>query len=243
MISSKMTNNWFKNNKLKCVILCAGRGKRIIPFSEEVPKVMITIKNKPALGFIIDYWKKYTKNFVFVVGYKKEQVMDYVRTLPINSEFVEQKHLKGIADAISYVENLVSDQFIVLLGDCVYNGTFNFPDELQQGVGVQKVDNPEYIKLNYSIKITDDIITQVVEKPKKIINDLCGMGVYFFNKKVFDYIKNTPASSLRNEIEITDVIENMIKSGEEIKPIFFKGEYLNITYPEDIKKAEKFIIE
>ena len=70
----------------KCVILCGGRGTRIIPYSEYVPKVMIEIKGKPALGYVIDYWKKYTQDFIFVVGYKKELVIEYISKLITNPQ-------------------------------------------------------------------------------------------------------------------------------------------------------------
>jgi len=236
-----MNNRWFDDKKLKCVVLCAGSGKRILPHSKETPKVMIEIENKPILGYIIDYWKRYTNDFIFVVGYKKEQIIEYVSKLSINAKFVEQKELNGIADALSYVKGLVSDNFIVVLGDCIYKGEFNYPKDMRQRIGVRKTVDIEDIKGNYSVEIKNDIICKVVEKPKKIINDLCGMGFYFFNKKVFDYIRITKPSKLRNEVEITDVIQNMIDAGEKIKPSFFNGEYINITFPEDIKKAKKLL--
>lgn len=236
-----MSNNLFDFKNMKCVVLCAGRGNRLLPYSQDFPKVMFKIKDKPILNYVIDYWKKYTNNFIFVVGYKKEQVIDYVKELPINSEFVEQKKLNGIADALSYTSDIVSDKFMLILGDCIYFGEFSIPEKMEQGIGIQKTNNTEFIKLNYSVLITNSLVSNVVEKPKKIINDLCGMGVYFFDKKVFEYIKKTKPSKLRNEVEITDVIQNMINDGEKIKPIFFNGEYLNITFPEDIQKAEKLI--
>lgn len=238
-----MKDDMFGDKELKCVVLCAGKGHRILPYSQEMPKVMIKIRDIPILGYVIDYWKKYTNDFIYVVGYKKEQVIDYVKNLPINSEFVEQKKLKGIADAVSYVKNLVSQKFIVVLGDCIHFGEFSIPKKMIQGIGVHKTDDHDYIKMNYSVEITDDIVSHVVEKPKEIINDLCGMGVYFFDKKVFEYIERTAPSKLRNEVEITDVIQNMIDGGETIKPIFFSGYSLNITFPDDIKKAEELIFK
>ena len=64
------------------------------------------------------------------------------------------------------------------------------------------------------------------------------MGFYFFNRKVFDYIRKTKPSSLRNEIEITDVIQNMIDDGQSITPVFFDGDYINLTYAEDLNRAK-----
>ena len=67
------------------------------------------------------------------------------------------------------------------------------------------------------------------------------MGFYFFNKRVFDYIKLIKSSPLRGEVEITDTIQNMIDSGEKMTPVFFRGNYLNVTYPEDLVKAERLL--
>ncbi len=236
-----MVTPWFKDKDLKCVVLCAGKGIRILPHSEEIPKVMLQLNEKPIIGHVIDYWKKYTNDFIFIVGYRKEQVINYVKKLPINSTFVEQKNIRGIADAISHVENLVSENFIVVLGDCICDGSFNFSKEMEQGVGVWETKNLNDIKQSYSIELEEKFLNKVVEKPIEIPNNCCGMGFYFFNNKVFEYISQTPASELRNEIEITDVIQNMINKGEKIKPVFFEGNYLNITYPNDLKKAEEII--
>jgi len=225
------------NKDLKCVVLCAGKGERISPISNETQKVMIKLGGKPIIHYVIDYWKKYSNNFIFVIGYKKQQVIEYVKKLPINSEFVEQKELKGIGNAVSYVEDFIKDKLIVVLGDCIFRGEFNFPQNMKQGIGVYKTNNENYIKQNYLVKIKNELVYEVKEKPKKVVNNYCGMGFYFFDKRVFNYIKMTNPSKLRNEIEITDVIQNMINSREEINPVFFNGNYLNITSPEDIEKA------
>ena len=232
---------WADSKDLRCVVLCAGRGTRMSVHSQEKPKVMLEIRDKPILQYVIEYWKKYTEDFIFVVGYKGEQVVEFASRLNINSQFVNQKELKGIADAISLTRGLVADRFIVVLGDCLCNGTFDFPDNMEQGVGVWEADDTEDIKRSYSIEISSDLVSWVKEKPKEICNNLCGMGFYFFDKRVFDYIESTTPSSLRGEIEITDTIQNMISSGEKIAPVFCRGDYLNVTYPEDLVEAERLL--
>jgi len=232
-----------ENSPLKCIVLCAGNGERILPHSSIQPKVMIKIHKKPIVEHVIDYWRKYTKDFIFVVGYKRDHIINHVRKLPINAEFVEQKTLNGIADALLQVKSCVSDRFIVALGDCLYNGTFHTLQTDHQSIGVYKTKSDTDIKLNYSIQLNNDnTVKRVIEKPTHIVNNLCGMGVYLFHKKVFDYIKQTKPSALRNEIEITDVIQSMIDAGEQITPAFFNGHYINMTYPEDIHKAERLFI-
>lgn len=234
-----MNKLWPSYKNLKCVVLCAGGGRRAFPLSRGKAKVMIPIKKKPILSYVVNYWKRFTNHFIFVVGYRKEQIMEFVKELPINSQFAEQKELKGIAHALLCAESLLEDRFIMVLGDCICRGNFAFPKDMEQGVGVWKTNNQEDIKRSYLVEIRGDLISKVEEKPKRIINNLCGMGFYFFNREVFHYIRLTRPSKLRNEIEITDVIQNMIKAGERISPVFFHGNYLNITYPEDLKKARE----
>ena len=223
-----------ENKKYKAVVLAAGRGVRIGETSEDLPKVLLPIKGKPLLWYVIDYWRKYVDEFVFVVGHQKEMVVDYLNNLDIKQSSVVQCEPKGIADALMRAKNQINDNFILILGDCYCRGIFDFPDEFEQGVGIWQTQNQEMIKKSYSVEIKDNCLSRVVEKPKEIVNDSCGMGFYFFSQRVFDHIGRTPPSSLRNEVEITDVIEKMIEAGEKIMPIYFQGDYINVNYPEDL---------
>lgn len=236
--------NYIRNGKKEIrpvVVLCAGEGRRLQDLGRSIPKAMVTIHNRPAIRYVIDYWKGFAGEFIFVVGYKKEQIIDFVQAahIGVRALFVEQESPRGIAHAIGCAEKHLRDDFIVVLGDCLCRGAFVFPDSFVQGVGVWKTPNAGSIKQSYSVEVDKNLIRKVVEKPKELTNDLCGMGCYFFNARLFEYIKKTPASSLRNEVEITDVIQRMIDSREEISPLFFNGDYLNITSAEDIAAAEK----
>ncbi|MFH2070130.1 MAG: nucleotidyltransferase family protein [Elusimicrobiota bacterium] len=251
--------DWLTKNT-KCVVLAAGRGKRMLEVGQEIPKVMVEVGGMPLLGWTIDYWSAFSRDFVFVVGYRKELITEYVAGLKgglkdgleggakiISYNFVEQKQPRGIAHAVECAREFIEDKFILVLGDCVCRGNFEPAPGcsggrvMSQGFGVWETDNPRYIKQSYSVEIKDGLVAGVVEKPKGLVNNLCGMGFYFFNGKVFDYIKKTPPSALRGEVEITDVLQNMVSSGERLSPVFFKGEYLNVTSPEDIKTAERIL--
>lgn len=236
-----MLKAWMETHAPKCIILCAGRGDRLNPLTEDKPKVMAEINGRPLIHYVIDFWRQFTESFVFIVGYKKGMVIDYVSRQAVNSAFIEQKERKGIAHAILHAENEIDDKFIVVLGDCLCRGEFKFPEGMDQGVGIWRTSDTEAIHQSYSVDTNGAFIKQVVEKPKMLINDLCGMGYYFFRKKLFDYIRMTPPSSLRNEVEITDVIQKMIDAGEPISPVWFDGDYLNVTFPEDIKGAVNMI--
>lgn len=222
---------------MKCIVLCAGKSTRM---GEDSPKVLLPINGKSLLHHVVDMWKDTVNEFIFVVGYRWTEVLKY---LPENSIYVFQDTQKGIADALLQVEPLItSDEFVVALGDCIQKGKWSLPGyPIELGVGVWLTDNLEAIRSSYSVEIKDGYVSGVVEKPKYPPNNCCGMGTYFFDRRVFDYIRKTPISTLRNEVEITDTIQLMVNLGEKITPVLFKGDYLNVTYPEDIKRAEEML--
>jgi len=238
-----MKKNIFRGNpqRVTCVIPCAGEGTRLQSDTEgicRIAKAMVPIRGKPIIWYVIDYWSQFVDDFIFIVKFHKEKIMEYIDSFPIKSSFVEQKELMGIAYALSLTEDMVSDNFIMVLGDCLCRGSFNFPADMETGVGVWATDREEDIKRSYSVEIENDRIIRVVEKPRTLVNNLCGMGFYFFNRKVFDYIRKTKPSKLRNEVEITDTLQEIINGGDILHPVRFNGEYLNVTYTEDIKRAE-----
>lgn len=231
--------SWLSSKGLKCIVICGGKGTRLGPMSTDIAKSLVTVSGKPVLGYIIDYWSRYTRDFIFVVNFKKEDIIKYVKGFDINAGFIAEEEPKGIANALSLVRDIVGERLIMVLGDCLCNGDFIIPDGMAQGVGVWSANNEEDIKRSYSIQTNNDLITNVVEKPAVIVNKLCGMGYYFFDKRVFDYIKKTAVSERTGRVEITDVLQTMINRGEGISPVFFDGDYLNVTFPDDIKRAEK----
>lgn len=222
---------------MKCVILCAGKSTRM---NSNLPKVLLPLNGKPLLYHVMEMWGCEPKDFIFVLGYKAGEV---IKSIPEESVVAIQDFQNGIADAILQAEGLIkNEKFVVALGDCIQKGRWSFPKMSPMlGVGVWETDNHEAIKSSYSVELENGYVSKVIEKPKKVANNYCGMGTYFLDGRVFEYIRETPISPLRSEVEITDTIQLMINSGERVTPIFFKGEYLNITYLDDIQIAERIL--
>lgn len=235
-----MKTIWKCTQKPTCVVICGGRGTRL-GVTNNKTKSLIKLNDKPILGHIIDYWRQFTNDFVFIFDNSSRKIESYVKTLPINSKCILENDSKGVANALFYAKDHVSENFILTLGDTVCKGHFSFKNSLEQGVGTWKTNNISYIKRSYSIVSKGDNIQKVVEKPDELENDLCGMGFYFFNKKVFDYIKKTKPSKKTGKVEITEVIQEMINSGENVSSVPFYGDYINITYKEDLENAKELL--
>ena len=221
---------------MKCIIPCAGKGTRI---GSIIPKSLIKINDHTILGHITWQWSDVIDEYVIVVNPENEA---QIRQNSGKAKFVVQEEPKGLADAILQAEPHVNGKFIVHLGDCLFKGKFQV-HRFSLGIGVWKTDDLVEINKSYLVE-EDGLIRRVTEKPSIHPADMhdplnCGMGVYFLDERVFDYIrryKGKPGGG-----DFTDVLQSMITAEEKITPIWFKGKYINITYPEDIKKAEEIL--
>ena len=104
---------------MKAVILAAGEGKRLRPFTETMPKVMLPVANKPILEHVFDALKNSgITEIILVVGYKKEVIMDYFKDYKdIKITYVVQDKQLGTAHALSKAKNHIKNSFIVVPGD------------------------------------------------------------------------------------------------------------------------------
>jgi NDP-sugar pyrophosphorylase family protein len=219
---------------MKCVIPCAGKGTRM---GGSTPKPLIRIGGVTILERIKQQWRGVVDGFVVIVSPENKRA---IRTYcnPEDTEFAVQKNPKGLAGAILQAEPYVNGKFIINLGDCLFRGKFEEKD-FDLGIGVWETYDLIEINKNYQTLTWGGTVVQLIEKPSlaNVGARNCGMGVYFMDTKVFSYIRKYRGASGGGDF--TSVLQDMIDAGEEIAPIWFKGKYINVGSPEDIKKAEE----
>lgn len=221
-----------------CVVMAGGRSSRFAAYG--MHKSMAAVKGMPVIGHVIDYWSRHADEFVFVVKNGKEALVDYVRERGLNARFTEPTALRGIADGLLSAEPLVGGPFIMVLGDCFCRGRFEVPGDFVGGhaIGVQRGAPASEIRRNYSVLVSEGLVTRVEEKPPAPPNDLCGTGYYFFQPDVFDHIRATRPSPRSGELEITDVLQTIVDRGERLRALMFDGTYININTPDDLAAVE-----
>ena len=195
---------------MKCVIPCAGVSSRMC----YIPKMLIQVKDKPVLAHIIDYWADKVDDFIFVV---RRQDTFYWQFFPENSAIVFQDEPKGLADAILQAEPYVDGRFIVALGDCLQKGAFEFTEnQADLGIGVWKTPSIKETKKSYLVSIDNGLVSRVKEKPKMLAKPPynCGMGTYFLDQRVFEYIQEANVSPGGGDF--TAILQEMIDSGHAI---------------------------
>ncbi len=237
------------NSNLTGVILAAGKGTRAYPSTKYIPKALLEVDGKPLIEYNIQIMRDQLgiREIVVVIGHYGEKIVEYFENLPTGVKLVyaEQKTQKGIGHALLTVEKAIhSPRFVVMLADEFY------PDRVHDGLLKQMVQtspdaivmfktefNRAKISCNYTAELgTDNRVKSLTEKPASPHTDLMGVGTYLLNKKIFDYIRSTPPSELRNEVEITDVLSNMAKN-EKVFAHIFDGNYVNVNNTDDLNFA------
>jgi NDP-sugar pyrophosphorylase family protein len=244
---------------MKAVILCAGLGKRLRPYTDKFQKSMLPIHNKPLLDYIIKgLIYAGLKDIILVVGYKKEQIYDYFKNrenLNINIEYIEQRKLNGTGGALLECEKIIDNShFFLTWGDIlvtysVYNEILNlFEQENYNFILVSNhTDDPfkgaaVYIKDNYCIDI--------LEKPPRgeSRSKLNNSGIFILSREIFTVL-NKLKPSKRGEIELTDALRIGIKSKKwkvrviKMKKNQFRGDFGDKTIYENLKQKSSWLSE
>lgn len=213
----------------QAVILAAGEGKRLRPFTVTKPKVMLHIAGKPILQYVVESLAENgIRNIVLVVGYKKEQVFDYMGSgerFGVDITYSIQESQLGTAHALAQVKKLIEDEFLVLPGDKLIeaNTISQFVAIKHDALLVKRVDNPERYGV---VTIDNGMVKEIVEKPREAKTNTVNTGIYIFSPKIFDYIGN--------QLDIPDVLNIMLARSQPISAQETEATWLDIVYPWDI---------
>lgn len=233
--------------KIQGVILAAGEGERIRPLSFDLPKPLLPVCNKAIMQYQVDNMIGMgIEEYIFVVGHLKEKIMEYFgdgSSWNISVRYVEQKKKLGIAHAVGQLEEHVNSPFVLFLGDI-----FIIPKDLREMVrmffekkaagvlGVKWETDREAMRKNFAVVVEDNTksVKRVVEKPRYISSSLKGCGIYLFSQSIFDAIRCTPRTAMRDEYEITTAIQILIEDGCPVFASEVVGWDMNVTSPHDL---------
>jgi len=233
-------------SKFEGVILAAGRGTRMLPFTTRWPKPILPILGKPLLQHQIEMMKSVGIYKITIVighlGYEIVRGLGNGAAYGVDITYIEQTETLGIAHAVGRMESRVQSPFLLCLGDIFFvtNNLGSMMDSFgkknTRAVLASKIEeSPEMIQRNFAILLgKDQQVVRVIEKPRHVHNKLKGCGVYLFGLEIFDAIRRTPRTALRDEYEITESIQILIQDGHRVVHADIIEEDLNLTIPEDL---------
>jgi len=222
----------------QAVILAAGEGQRLRPFTVNRPKVMLFIAGKPILQYVIEALAQNgVRDIVLVVGYRKEQVLDYFgsgETFGVDLTYVTQERQLGTAHALAQAKGAIKDDFLVLPGDNLIAAETidRFAATAPEAVLVKKVENP----MRYGVvAVQRGTVKEIIEKPAEAASNLVSTGIYSFSRAIFDFVEP--------QLDLPDVVNRMISQSQKIKALETEGAWLDAIYPWDILSLNAAILQ
>tara|TARA_B110000263_G_scaffold35779_1_gene27497 strand:- start:572 stop:1774 length:1203 start_codon:yes stop_codon:yes gene_type:complete len=231
---------------MKAVILAAGKGSKLNPFSNTRPIPMISIAGKALLDNSLFQLKKAGINDVYIiVGHHKEMIQNFVAEKSdagMNIHCLEQKNNGGIGDAVLTVKEKISagEYFLLIYGDTLTDE--NIYSKTQQSFHSFKCpvasiclppSNESFgnVFLNAQMKIN-----KIVEKPKgNNFGNYVLSGVFVLPESFFGLLE-------KNKRSMEKALKALVQEGE-LMASMWENEWLDIVYPWEILKANRIILD
>ena len=210
---------------MKGLILSGGKGTRLRPLTYTSAKQLVPVANKPVLFYGIEAMAEAgLKEIGIVVGDTHAEIRAAVgdgSRWGVRVTYIPQDAPLGLAHAVKISQPFLQDEpFVMYLGDNLLNrGIIGLVQEFARDkpaaqILLTKVPDPQMFGV---AQLENGRVVRLVEKPKEPIGDLALVGVYMFGPEIFESV-NRIKPSFRNELEITDAIQDLIDRGLTVSP-------------------------
>jgi len=222
------------------VVMAGGRGSRLSPLTDNIPKPLLKVGNKPIIEHNIDQLRKYgIDDFWISVRYLGEQIEAYFKdgsAKGIQVEYVWENEPLGTIGAVSKVSNFVHDTVLItnsdILTDLDYEKFFIHFEEQEADLSIVSI--PYQVNVPYAVlELEGGRVQSFKEKPSYTY--FSNGGIYLVKKKALELI---PENTFFNA---TDLMERMIDKGMKVISYPLRGYWLDVGKPEDFKKANEDI--
>ena len=231
---------------MKAIILAAGEGTHLSPFSETRPISMIGVAGRTMLDNTFALLKSAGINDIFiVVGHKKDKLIERLQQQHhngLNLHYVEQKRKLGIGHAVMQIKNKISpgEYFLLLYGDTLT--AENIFSKVQQSFHsfkcpVASICLPPSNQMFGNVFLNARMeITKIVEKPKgNNLGNYVLSGVFILPASFFKLLKSS-GNSMEKALK-------KVVAEEGLRASMWEDEWLDVVYPWEILTANKMIMD
>lgn len=227
-----------KDKTNKVILMVGGLGTRLRPLTENTPKPMLKVGNKPILQTIVEKFAEYGyTNIVMCVNYKSHMIQDYFgdgKDFGVNIEYILENQRMGTAGALSLLKDKPNESFFVMNGDLLTNINFEHLHNYHlatNSIGTMCVREYDFQVPYGVVNIKDSKIASIEEKPTHKF--FVSAGIYMLSPEVLEYI---PENQF---YDMPTLFEKIISKGKNAISFPLREYWLDIGRIEEYKKANE----
>ena len=225
---------------LEAVIMAGGRGKRLSPLTDTIPKPMLQLGSKPIIEQNIDRLISFGIKKIYIsVKYLGEQIVDYLgdgNQKNINIEYVWENEPLGTAGALALIDNLTTEHILLMNSDLFTNVNFEslYLKLINENADMAVASTEYKVDIPYAVFETKaGKITNFKEKPSFIYHS--NAGIYILKRSLISKIQKN------KYCDITDVMEQLVTEGGKLVYDPIIGYWIDIGKTVDYEHAQEFI--
>jgi len=220
---------------IDAVVMAGGRGSRLSPLTDKIPKPLLKIGDKPIIEHNIDRLISFgIKDFWFSVNYLKEQIKEHFAKSKkdIKIRYIEEDQPMGTIGALSMVEAFQNEHVLVTNSDLLTDLNYEdfYQDFLKNDADISMVTIPYEVSIPYGVVEQDQKQVQGI-KEKPTYTYYSNAGIYLMKRKV---IASIPKNTFFNA---TDLIMYELSKKKKVISYPFSGYWIDIGKQEDLKRA------
>lgn len=229
---------------MEAVVLAAGEGRRLYPFTAHMPKVMLPIANKPIIDYVITALAANNIcDIVVVTGYREETVRSFLgngEAWGVKITYVTQDRQIGTGDALLQAKPYINGPFLTLPGDNIIDhDSLALLADSRHDTAVLIEESLMASKYGV-VTVQKDLLTEIKEKPQEATTNLVSTGIYKLQTSVFDGIEQ---SMKQGSPFLTDVVKAECQAGVAIDAIKGTGMWMDVVYPWNILDVNAHVLQ
>ena len=232
--------DFVKRKKNYFIIMAGGKGRRMLPYTKNYPKPLLTLVDKPILEHILLKAKSEGFNkFIFTTNYLKHKISNFFgdgSSWDVKIKYIEENSPLGTAGSLSLLKPKPKIPFIVCNGDVIseirFEDLLNFHN--RNGAIATMVVRPHDLRNPYGVvEVSENKIVSLKEKP--ISKSYVNTGMYVFDPLILKYF-------VKNEfLDMSTLFQKLIRNSQKLLAYPAYETWLDIGIPKDLKKAAKKI--
>ncbi len=221
---------------MKAVILAAGKGIRMRPLTDVMPKPLVPVHGKPFLWYLIDHLRQAGVHDIGIVaGYRIDQIRRFLNDYGIHAVVIEQPEALGTGDAARYGRDYTKDDdFLVVASDHLWS--VRDLRAMANGGSALAGMPSAHPELHGVLAVRDGVLERIVEKPKIPVGDLINTSLYHFSPRIYHHLERIERST-RGEYELTDAV-NILAQETPVRVYTLMDYCLNLSREADIPAVE-----